>query len=245
MDYKTLIIRLKAMKNPANVEGMARFGISSKNTLGISMPVIRQLAKEIRKDHSLALKLWDSGIHEARILAALIADPQKVTPSMMNRWTKDFDSWDICDQCCFNLFDKTPYAYAKAEEWSRRKEEFVKRAGFALMAGLAVHDKKTSDKQFLKFLSIIERSSNDPRNFVKKAVNWALRQIGKKNLALCDAALRTASRIAKQDSPSARWIAADAIRELNEKRKGLKDHKHVAPGVSRGKSLNRRKLARP
>ncbi|HSE43399.1 MAG TPA: DNA alkylation repair protein [Acidobacteriota bacterium] len=222
MDYRALIVRLKAMKNPANVEGMARFGISSKNTLGISMPEIRKFAKEIGKDHSLALRLWDSGIHEARILAALIADPQKVTPSMMNRWVKDFDSWDICDQCCCNLFDKTPYAYSKVEQWSNRKQEFVKRAAFALMAGLAVHDKKAPDDRFVEFLSIIERSSNDPRNFVKKAVNWALRQIGKRNLTLCDEALRTAKKISKQDSASARWIAADAIRELEAKREGLR-----------------------
>jgi 3-methyladenine DNA glycosylase AlkD len=217
MDYDAVIKRMKAMKNPANVEGMGRFGISSKNTLGIPMPVIRQLAKELRKNHPLALKLWDSGIHEARILAALIADPKLVTPGMMNRWVKDFDSWDVCDQCCFNLFDKTPYAYSKAKQWSVRKEEFVKRAAFALMAGLAVHDKKAADSEFQKFLLIIQRSSNDPRNFVKKAVNWALRQIGKRNAFLCKEALRTAKEIRKQDSASARWIAADAIRELEAK----------------------------
>jgi 3-methyladenine DNA glycosylase AlkD len=217
MDYDELIKRLKSMENPANVKGMARFGISTKDTLGISMVSIRQIAKEIRKDHPLALKLWDSGIHEARILAALIADPQKVTPEMMNRWVKDFDSWDVCDQCCFNLFDKTPYAYSKAGEWSRRKEEFVKRAAFALMAGLAVHDKKAADEKFEKLLAIIAKSADDPRNFVKKAVNWALRQIGKRNATLYRKALRTAKEISKQDAPSARWIAADAIREFEAK----------------------------
>jgi 3-methyladenine DNA glycosylase AlkD len=218
MDYDAVIKRMKAMKNPANVKGMARFGISSKNTLGIPMPVIRQVAKEIRKDHPLALRLWNSGIHEARILAALIADPKLVTPGMMNSWVKDFDSWDVCDQCCFNLFDKTPYAYSKAKQWSVRKEEFVKRAAFALMAGLAVHDKKAADSEFHKLLSIIQRSADDPRNFVKKAVNWALRQIGKRNAFLNREALRTAKEIRKQDSPSARWIAADAIRELENRR---------------------------
>ena len=218
MDYDAVIKRMKSMKNPANVKGMARFGISSKDTLGIPMPVIRQLAREIRKDHPLALRLWDSGIHEARILAALVADPKMVTPGMMNRWVKDFDSWDVCDQCCFNLFDKTSFAYSKAEEWSIRKEEFVKRAAFALMAGLAVHDKKATDKNFKKFLTIIKRSADDSRNFVKKAVNWALRQIGKRNAILHREALRTAKEIAKQDSSSARWIAADAIRELENRR---------------------------
>ncbi len=217
MDYDALIKRMKAMKNPANVEGMARFGISSNNTLGISMPSIRQIAKEIRKDHPLALKIWDSKIHEARILAALIADPQKVTPGLMNRWVKDFDSWDDCDQCCFNLFDKTPYAYSKAVEWSTRKEEFVKRASFALMAGLAVHDKKATDEKFHEFLAIIKNSADDSRNFVKKAVNWALRQIGKRNASLHGKAIRTAKEILKQNTSSARWIAKDAIRELEEK----------------------------
>jgi 3-methyladenine DNA glycosylase AlkD len=217
MHYDELIKRLKAMANPVNVKGMARFGISTKNTLGISMVSIRQIAKEIRKDHPLALKLWDSGIHEARILAALIAEPQKVTPTIMNRWVKDFDSWDVCDQCCFNLFDKTPYAYSKAAEWSRRKEEFVKRAAFALMAGLAVHDKKAPDEKFDRLLAIIAKSADDPRNFVKKAVNWALRQIGKRNSTLYRKALRIAKEISKQTTPSARWIAADAIREFEAK----------------------------
>jgi 3-methyladenine DNA glycosylase AlkD len=217
MDYDELIAQLKAMENPANVAGMARFGISSNNTLGISVVTLRKIAREVGKDHALALKLWSSGIHEARILACFIADPKKVTPALMNRWVKDFDSWDVCDQCCMNLFDKTPYAYEKVKEWSQRKEEFVRRAAFALMAGLAVHDKKASNENFRRFLPIIHAASIDSRNYVKKAVNWALRQIGKRNAFLHREALRTANQIAKIDSSSARWIAADAIRELKSK----------------------------
>lgn len=217
MDYDQLIARLKAMENHTNVEGMARFGINSKNTLGISVVTLRKIAREVGKDHALALKLWSSGIHEARILACLIADPKKVTPALMNRWVKNFDSWDVCDQCCMNLFDRTPYAYEKAKEWSVRKEEFVRRAAFALMACLAVHDKEASNRDFQRFFPLIKSSATDSRNYVKKAVNWALRQIGKRNAFLHREALRTAAEIAKIDSASARWIAADAIRELKSK----------------------------
>ena len=217
MDYEELISRLKAMENPDNVAGMARFGINSKNTLGISVVTLRKIAREVGKDHALAQKLWLSGIHEARLLACFTADPNKVTPAMMNRWVKGFDSWDVCDQCCMNLFDKTPYAYEKVKEWSQRKEEFVKRAAFALMAGLAFHDKKASNADFQRFFPIIKDAATDSRNYVKKAVNWALRQIGKRNAFLHREAMRTASQIAKIDSSSARWIAADAIRELKSK----------------------------
>lgn len=217
MDYDELIARLKAMENPANVAGMARFGISSKNTLGISVVTLRKIAREVGKHHALALKLWSSGIHEARLLACFVAEPHKVTPALMNRWVKDFDSWDVCDQCCMNLFDKTPFAYEKVKEWSIRKEEFVRRAAFALMAGLAVHDKKATNKDFQRFFPIIQASATDSRNYVKKAVNWALRQIGKRNAFLHREAMKTAAKIAKIDSSAARWIAADAIRELKSK----------------------------
>jgi len=217
MDYDEIIARLKAMENPANVAGMSRFGINSKNTLGISVVTLRKIAREVGKDHVIATKLWSSEIHEARILACFVAEPHKVTPALMNRWVKDFDSWDVCDQCCMNLFDKTPYAYEKVKEWSVRKEEFVRRAAFALMAGLAVHDKKASNQNFQRFFPIIKASSTDSRNYVKKAVNWALRQIGKRNAFLHREAMRAAAEIAKMDSSSARWIAADAIRELKSK----------------------------
>jgi 3-methyladenine DNA glycosylase AlkD len=217
MDYDELIARLKAMENPKNVAGMARFGINSKDTLGISVVTLRKIAREVGKDHALALMLWNSRIHEARLLACFIAEPKKVTPSLMNRWAKDFDSWDVCDQCCMNLFDKTPYAYEKVKEWSQRKEEFVKRAAFALMAGLAVHDKNASNANFQRFFPIIKAAATDSRNYVKKAVNWALRQIGKRNAFLHRQAMRTAAEIAKLDSSSGRWIALDAIRELKSK----------------------------
>lgn len=214
MQYREIITKLKSFSNPEAVAGMARFGIDISKAYGISAPTLRQLAKEIGTNHVLAQRLWASGIHEARILAALIDDPQLVTEAQMESWVKDFHSWDICDACCGNLFDKTPFAYRKAVEWSSRKEEFVKRAGFALMAYLAVHDKAAKDEVFLKFLPLIKRHAVDERNFVKKAVNWALRQIGKRSRSLNRAAIQTAKAIQKIDSKSARWVAADALREL-------------------------------
>lgn len=217
MKIKSQIVKkLKALANPKDVEGMARFGINPKGTLGVSIPALRKMAREIGKDHSLALELWETGIHEARILAGMIADSQKLTRGQMESWVKDFDSWDVCDQVCSNLFDRTPFAHQKAKEWSGRKEEFVKRAGFALMAALAVHDKKAVDKDFLKFFPLIKKHSVDERNFVKKAVNWALRQIGKRNLKLRRAAIKLAQEILKKDSRSARWIANDALREFKK-----------------------------
>ncbi len=206
---------MRSHSNPEAVKGMARFGINPKNTYGVSIPVLRKMAKELGSDHSLALKLWESGIHEARILASMIDLPGKVTAPQMDRWAKDFDSWDVCDQCCSNLFDKTKAAYQKASEWSSRREEFVKRAGFALMAALAFHDKKATDARFLVFLTAIKREATDDRNFVRKAVNWALRQIGKRNLRLNRAAIGTAKEIQEIGSKSARWIASDALRELS------------------------------
>ena len=202
------------MSNAKNVAGMARFGINPKNTLGISIPDLRNLAKKIGKNHRLAQQLWSSGIHEARLLAGFVDEFEKITEKQMESWAKDFDSWDICDQVCSNLFDKIPGISWKAVEWSKRKEEFVKRAGFTLMACLAVHDKKAGDKLFESFLPIIKRESTDERNFVRKAVNWALRQIGKRNLKLNKSAIKTAKEIQKINSKSARWIAGDALREL-------------------------------
>ena len=202
------------MSSKENVAGMARFGINPKNTYGVSIPDLRRIAKELGKNHVLALQLWRSGIHEARILASMIDDPQKVTSSQMERWARDFDSWDVCDQCCSNLFDKTALANRKAVEWSSRNEEFVKRAAFTLMASLAVHDKTADDAQFMKFLKIISLQSDDERNFVKKAVNWALRQIGKRSSCLNTAAIATAKKIQEHQSKAAHWIAADALHEL-------------------------------
>lgn len=214
MDAVDVLRRLRSLSDPRIVEGMARYGITSAKAFGISAPTIRALAKEIRRDQKLSLKLWGSGYLEARAVAFLIGDPLKVTEAQMERWVRDFDSWAVCDGCCSNLFDKTPFASSKALEWSKRKEEFVKRAGFVLMAALAVHDKDRSDQDFVRFLRQIVRGSMDERNFVKKAVNWALRQIGKRNEKLNRLAIRTAAEIHGLDSKSARWIASDALREL-------------------------------
>jgi 3-methyladenine DNA glycosylase AlkD len=209
-----VVEQLRAMGSERNREGMARFEINTESALGIGVTQLRKFARSLGRDHRLAGELWATGFHEARILASLVDEPDKVTRAQMDRWARDFDSWDIVDQCCGNLFDKTPHAWDKAVEWSKRKPEFTKRAGFALMAWLAVHDKTAPDKRFKEFLPLIEAQADDDRNFVKKAVNWALRQIGKRNAALNAAALKTANKIAKRDSKSARWIARDAIREL-------------------------------
>jgi len=214
MQSDEILRKLKSLSDPKAVEGMARFGINPKKTYGVSVPSLRAMAKEIGRNHVLARQLWSSGIHEARILAGMIDIPDMVTEEQMESWVKDFDSWDVCDQCCSNLFDKTGFAFKKAVEWSSRNEEFVKRAGFVLMAALAVHDKKAKDEEFLKFLPMIKRESVDDRNFVRKAVNWALRQIGKRSIDLNEEAIKTAKEIQRLDSKSARWIAADALREL-------------------------------
>lgn len=215
MKINELMSLLKKQRNPKNIAGMARFGINPKNTLGISIPCLRSLAKKIGKDHQLARQLWATKIHEARLLAGFIDDPRLVTRGQMDSWVKDFDSWDICDQVCSNLFDQTPFAYAKARQWTARKEEYVRRAGFVLMAALSVHDKKASDEKLLKFFPLIEKYSTDERNFVKKSVNWALRQMGKRrNSSLRKPALALAAKLSKAGSSSARWIGKDAYREL-------------------------------
>ena len=209
-----LIEQLRAHANPANVAGMARYGISTKGTLGVPVYVLRKIARQAGRDHALAEELWNSGIHEARILATLVDDPAQVTARQMNRWVRDLDSWDVCDAACHNLFRYTPLAFAKATQWARARPEFVRRAGFSIMAGLAVKDKKATDAQFAAFLPLIAEAAGDDRNMVKKAVNWALRQIGKRNRRLHGMALAAAEEIRRQDSRSARWIAADALREL-------------------------------
>ena len=214
MDVKQAVDRLRPMGDPKAVEGMARFGIQSSNSFGVSVPKLRILAREIGHDHQLALKLWETGLHDARLLASMVDDPDQVTIDQMDKWVGDFDSWDVVDGSCGNLFDKTPFAVAKAKEWCKREEEFVKRAGFVLMAELAVHDKQAKNKLFLDFLPLIIEGASDKRNFVKKAVNWALRQIGKRNLKLNKAAVTTALKIQKIESVSAKWIASDVLREL-------------------------------
>ena len=215
MDLKEVVALLKKERNPNNIAGMARFGINPKNTLGIPIPFLRALAKKIGKDHALAQQLWKTKIHEARLLAGFIDDHKLVTVKQMDSWVKDFDSWDICDQVCSSLFDKTPFAYQKTKQWARDKREFVRRAGFAMMACLAVHDKQAPDGKLAQFFSLIEKYSTDERNFVKKAVNWALRQIGKrKNSELRVPAIALAKKLAASDSPAARWNGKDALREL-------------------------------
>lgn len=214
MQYNEVMDRLKFLAAPDNVAGMARFGINPAGTLGVPIPALRKLAKEAGRDHDLAHRLWESRIHEARILASMVDNPKAVTVEQMEAWVKDFDSWDVCDQCCFNLFSRAPAAYEKAVEWSGREEEFVKRAGFALMARLAWSDKAASDERFEPFFTPIQAASGDGRNFVKKSVSWALRQIGKRNRRLNERAILAAREIQAMDSRSARWIASDALREL-------------------------------
>ena len=206
--------KLKAKANPDRLEGMARFGMVREERLGISIPELRKLAKEIGQDHKLALKLWELGIQETRILAAMIDRPEEVTEQQMEEWVKDINSWDVCDQVCMNLFGKAPFARKKINEWSKREEEFVKRTAFSLIACLAWHDKNAPDEDFIKFLPIIKSGAVDERNFVKKAVNWALRNIGKKNPNLNKVAIKAAKDIQKIDSKAARWVASGAIREL-------------------------------
>lgn len=214
MEHEKILERLRAMSDPEAVAGMARYGIRPDKAYGVSITHLIKIAREIGLNHDLAQHLWTTGVREARITASMIDDPSMVTEEQAESWVKDFDSWDICDQCCSHLLDKTEFAYRKAVEWSGRKEEFVKRAGFVLMAALAVHDKKAGDDEFLKFLALIKKESTDDRNYVKKAVNWALRQIGKRNLGLNEMAIKKAREIKKLESKAARWIASDAIREL-------------------------------
>lgn len=209
-----VIGELEALGSSESLEGMGRYGIRLDNALGISVAQIRKVAKQLGRDHELARQLWDTRIHEARILACMIDDPGDVDEEQLETWVMDFDSWDLCDLCCANLFDRIPNAYEKAIEWCGRDEEFVKRAGFAMIAVLAVHDKKAEDRRFTELLPIIIKESTDKRNYVKKAINWALRQIGKRNLPLNQAAIEAAEQIADKDSNSARWVASDALREL-------------------------------
>lgn len=217
MNTGDVIDHLKQQSNALHLEGMKRFGIDNTKALGVSMPKVRALAKEIKKDQSLSLALWETGIHECRILASMIGDPKLVTPEQMDKWVADFASWDVCDQVCGNLFDRTPFAIEKAMEYSAHQEEFIKRAGFVLMAEFAVHNKKADNAEFVPLFPVMEREAWDNRNFVKKAINWALRQIGKRNKTLHQIAIATAERIAIQDSKAARWIAADALRELEKR----------------------------
>lgn len=208
------LAELRRLGTKRNVEGMARFGIVAENVYGVSKPKMDIIARRIGKDHKLALELWDSGVHDAKILAGMIDEPAKVTSAQMNRWVRDFDNWDTCDGTCCHLFVFAGAAWNRAVEWTKRSGEFQKRAGFALIAYLAYRDKQATDAQFKKILPILLREAHDDRNFVRKAVNWALRNVGKRNLALNRAAIETAEKMKRLDSRAARWIAADALREL-------------------------------
>lgn len=214
MKASQLVEHIKKKGKKRNLEGMAAFGINVTNAYGVAVPELRRLARHIGTNHSLAMDLWASRVHEARILACFIDDPLRVTERQMEEWAAGFDSWDVCDAVCGNLFDRTDFAHRKAMEWCRRDKEYVKRAGFVLMATLAVHDKRAGFAAFEKFFPEIVRGATDERNFVKKAVNWALRQIGKRSLALNRRAIEVAEKIGKIDSPSAKWIASNALWEL-------------------------------
>ena len=211
-----VLAAIRKLENRENIKGKERYGINVETAFGLSVPQIRALAKKIGKNHKLAMALWKTNIHEARHIATMIADPKEVTEKLMEQWVKDFNSWDIVDGCCSSLFRKTSFAYSKAMEWCERKEEYVRRAGFSLMATLAVHDKKEKDAKFEQFFPYIYKFSNDERNFVRKAVNWSLRQIGKRNDRLCKKAIKLANEIKLKEDKASKWIAADALRELEK-----------------------------
>ncbi|HVQ35569.1 MAG TPA: DNA alkylation repair protein [Candidatus Bathyarchaeia archaeon] len=208
---------LKRLGSKAGRDGMARYGLPSDKAFGVSVKDVQSVAKKLGKDHGLAAALWRSGWHEARMLACYVDEPERVTPAQMDAWAKDFDNWGICDTVCFVLFDKTPHAWKKVETWSKRKEEFVRRAAFALLWGLTVHDKEAEDARFTRGLSLIEAAATDDRHYVKKAVNMALRATGKRNPELRVAALATARKLALLTSESARWVGRDALRELSKR----------------------------
>ena len=210
-----IVAQLKRRGTKKNVEGMARYAIVARNVCGVSVGDLRDLAKKLGKSHDLALSLWKTDVYEARMLAAFVDERDRVTPAQMDRWARAFDNWAICDHCCFHLFDQTLHAWAKIAEWTRRDEEFVKRAGFALIASVALHDKKAPDEPFLGALKMIERESTDDRNFVKKGVNWALRGIGRRNPKLKAAAVALSRNLAASSDKTARWIGKDALRDLS------------------------------
>jgi 3-methyladenine DNA glycosylase AlkD len=205
---------LKSHSTKSTLNGMARYAIPSDKAFGVAYKDMKVLGKRLGRDHELAAALWDTGVYEARMVASFVADPSQVTPAQMDRWCKDFDNWAICDTMCFNLFDRTAHAWAKVAQWSGSKDEFVKRTAFALLWSLSVHDKRAGNEPFVQGLLLIERAAADERNFVKKAVNMALRAVGKRNRALNAAAVSTARRLAGSTNAAARWVGKDALREL-------------------------------
>ncbi|KAA5543538.1 DNA alkylation repair protein [Adhaeribacter rhizoryzae] len=205
---------LQALANPDLKAGLVRFGINNQHALGIKIPVLQAYAKSLKKNQALALALWEINLHKARLLAIFLAVPAQFTEALMEQWIRRFDSWDICDQACARIFVRVPWAFSKAQEWAVRTPEFEKRAGFVLMATLAIHDKKATNEAFMPFFPLMQQEANDERNFVKKAINWALRQVGKRNLTLNQAAVQLAQQLKQQPAKSAQWIATDALREL-------------------------------
>ena len=213
-ELATVLEWLERNGSQAGRDGMARYAIPSDKAFGISVGALRQQAKQVGRNHELAAALWDSGWYEARLLAIFIDDPAVVSAAQMDRWCRDFDSWAVCDTACFHLFARTPHAWRKVAQWSRRRDEFVKRAAFALLASLCLHDKKAGDDSFIEGLRLVEQAAGDERNFVKKAVNWALRTIGKRNPQLHAAAVTVAQRLAAGESATPRWVGKDALRDL-------------------------------
>jgi 3-methyladenine DNA glycosylase AlkD len=231
----TVLAWLKKRSSVANRKGMARYGLPSDNALGVSVADIRILAKQVGRNHELALALWETGVYEARMLTSFIAEPDRVTPAQMDRWCRDFDSWGICDALCFHLFDRTPHAWKKIEKWSGARAEFVKRAAFALLASVALHDKKASDAPFLESFRLIERAATDNRNFVKKAVSWAVRGIGKRNPKLNAAAVKLARSLSQSPDSSSRWIGRDALRDLGTPATNRRLERHSAGATAKAK----------
>jgi 3-methyladenine DNA glycosylase AlkD len=205
---------LEKLSTKRDRENLARFGITAPKAFGVSVSNIQKVAKKLGRNHDLAGELWKTGWYEARMLTSFVDEPARVTPAQMDRWCRDFDNWGICDTVCFHLFDRTPHAWTMVRKWSGKREEFVKRAAFALLASLAVHDKIGSDGRFLDSLALIERSATDERNFVKKGVSWALRTVGRRNTALHGAAVKLAKRLSTSPEPAARWVGKDALRDL-------------------------------
>lgn len=231
IDVQAALTWLERKSTQRDRDNLKRFGITATKALGVSMTNLKQLAKRLGRNHELAAALWDTGRYEARMLATLIDEPERVTPAQMDRWCRDFDNWGICDTVCFALFDRTPHAWDKVEQWSRRSDEFVKRAAFALLWGLTVHDKRADDEPFAQGLLLVERAAGDERHFVKKAVNMALRAIGKRNPALHAVAVAVAQRLAASVQAAARWVGKDALREL------------TSPAVTRRLATRRRAAA--
>ena len=209
-----VLVTLRRLATKHTRDSLPRFGIVADGALGVSVADLRKVAKQLGRDHDLALALWDTGVYDARMLAPFVGEPARMTPAQMDRWCRDFDNWAVCDAACFHLFDKTPHAFRKVEQWSGRKPEFVKRAAFALLASVALHDKKREDEPFARCLPLIDAAADDGRNFVKKGVSWALRGVGRRSVALHTASVDLARRLAESGDAARRWVGKDALREL-------------------------------